>query len=68
MGHQMLLDLLDLLCLRVQLRHQTNLGVQQRLDPSIHPTLLLTDLVERTKLFNKSAFYARNVPNLLIIA
>lgn len=45
MARQTLLDLLDLLSLSAQLRHQANLGVPQRHDPSIHLSLLPTDLV-----------------------
>lgn len=52
MGHQTLLDLLDLLGLRTQLRHQANLGVPQCNDPSIHLSLLLMDLVGWTGLLS----------------
>lgn len=45
MGCQMLLDLLDLLSLSMQLRHQVNLGVPQCHNLSIHLHLLLADLV-----------------------
>ncbi|TNN86388.1 hypothetical protein EYF80_003473 [Liparis tanakae] len=44
MDRQALLDLLDLLSLSVQLRHETNLGVPHRHDISIHLNLLLTNL------------------------
>lgn len=66
MGRQTLLDLLDLLSLSAQLRHQANLGVPQRNDPSIHLSLLLTDLVGWTELLNESAMHISKVLSSII--